>query len=106
MIITKNFLIHIINWLFNTIALLIILRIILKFFGANITPFVRWVYATTDPLLKPFIGMFPSPQLSGGFILEFSALFALMIYAIIAYFITELSDEIAYHTKEREKKEG
>ena len=63
-------------------------RIILKIFGASTTaPFVNWIYQTSQPLLAPFEGMFPSPEIEGGFILEFSAVFALLFYAFIAYII-------------------
>ena len=67
------------------------LRLLLKFFGANTrAPFVRWVYGTSEPLLEPFRGMFPAPVLEGRFVLEFSTLFALVVYALIAYFLIEL----------------
>jgi uncharacterized protein YggT (Ycf19 family) len=82
------------------------LRIILKLFGASTTaPFVRWAYETTQPLLAPFIGMFPSPKLPDGFIIEFSALFALMIYSFIGYLATELLDTLIYYSNQRVSKQ-
>ena len=73
---------HLVNFIFNLIEVLLLIRIVLKLFGASTTaPFVSWLYETTRPLLVPFLNMFPSPQLSGGFIIEFSALFALLVYA-------------------------
>ncbi len=70
---------------------LIGLRILLKLLGANtLAPFVRWVYETSKPLLAPFEGMFPSPHLRGGFVIEVSALFAFLAYAFIEYLIEEL----------------
>jgi uncharacterized protein YggT (Ycf19 family) len=78
------------NFLSGVIELLIGLRIFLKFFGANqAAPFVSWIYETTDPLLSPFQGMFPSPEIASGFQLEISALFALLVYAFLAYLVIE-----------------
>lgn len=62
------------------------LRVFMKLFGAStVAPFVQWVYETTAPLLQPFAGIFPSPRIEGRFIIEFSALFALVVYVFIAY---------------------
>jgi uncharacterized protein YggT (Ycf19 family) len=64
------------------------LRILLKFLGASSqAPFVNWTYETTNPLLSPFEGIFPTSTLSGGFVLEASALFALIIYAFFGFLI-------------------
>jgi len=72
----------------SLVEVMIALRVVLKLFGARTAaPFVMWVYETTAPLLKPFAGMFPSPVLEGGFIIEFSALFALIVYGLVAYLI-------------------
>ncbi len=84
---------------------LLSLRIILKLFGASTTaPFVSWVYETTQPLLNPFANMFPSPQISGGFVLEFSSFFALMIYAFIGYVITQALETIVYYDERRDER--
>ena len=78
------------------IALLVVeiflgLRFILKLLGANpATPFVDWVYDTSLPLLGPFLNIFPSPVIDGQFVLEFTTLFAIVVYALIAYLIQEL----------------
>lgn len=78
------------NLVFGSILGLIFLRIFLKMFGANAsTPFVNWVYETSAPLLAPFLGMFPSPTLSKGFVIEISALFGIFVYVFIAYLLTE-----------------
>lgn len=67
------------------------LRIALKFFGVNAAaPFVQWVYATSDSLLYPFQGMFPSTHLPEGFVIEFSAFFGLIVYALFGYILEEL----------------
>jgi uncharacterized protein YggT (Ycf19 family) len=98
-----HFLNLLINFILNLIEGLLMLRIILKLFGASTrAPFVTWVYETTQPLLGPFLGMFPSPLLTGGFIIEFSSLFALIVYAFVGYLAVELvntlfkSDEVDF----------
>lgn len=85
------FFITLINVIFGLMETLIGMRIILKLFGANPgTPFVSWIYETSSPVLFPFSNIFPSPQLDGRFTIEFSALFALIIYYIVNYLIVEL----------------
>ena len=96
-----------INLIINLIEGILSLRIILKLFGAaTAAPFVRWIYETSEPLLAPFIGIFPSPSLTGGFVLEFSALFALMIYTFLGYAATEALETLIYHARERKGKEA
>ena len=84
---------------------LLALRILLKLFGASTgAPFVAWVYETTQPLLNPFSGMFPTPQISGGFVLEFSSIFALMVYAFIGYVIGQALETMAYYDARRDER--
>lgn len=79
------------NTILGAIELLLSIRILLKFFGAStVAPFVSWVYETTQPLLTPFIGAFPSPRLEGYFVIEFSSLIALVFFAFIGYLIDSL----------------
>ncbi|MEX0895537.1 MAG: YggT family protein [Patescibacteria group bacterium] len=79
------------NLFISIVTAFLSLRIILKLFGASTqAPFVRWTYETTEPLLRPFIGMFPSPNLTRGLEIEFSALFALMAYVFLGYLIQEV----------------
>ena len=93
-----------INLVTSLIEGLLGLRIILKLFGASTAaPFVRWVFETTQPLLAPFIGMFPSPKLPEGFVIEFSVLFAFMVYTFIGYLATELLETLIYYGSQREK---
>lgn len=86
-----------INYIFALVEAVLGLRFILKLFAANpATPFVDWVYDTTAPLLEPFENIFSAPVLESGVILEFTTLFALIIYAIVAYlliYLVEIIDE-------------
>lgn len=88
---------YIANFILGFVGLLLGLRLILKLFGANpAAPFVDWVYRTSSPLIEPFRGMFPHPILDGVFVIEFSTLFALLVFAFISYLIGELLDFLTY----------
>ncbi len=91
MTITPKILTVLISAVTNVVEGLLLLRIALRLLSASQSaPFVRWVMETTEPLLTPFLGMFPSPQLTSGVVIEFSAIFALMVYAFIGYALAEL----------------
>lgn len=93
-----------IDLVLTIVEILITLRIVLKLLGAYASaPFVSWVYETTNPLLQPFIGMFPSPNIEGRLVIEFSALFALLIYATIGYLIRALVGELDHLTRNVKK---
>jgi len=94
-VIGANLIVGLINLVIGIAEALIGLRVLLKLLGAReAATFVRWVYETTQPLLSPFEGMFPSPVFGGKFILEFSALFGLVIYAIIGFLLVQLIEFI------------
>jgi hypothetical protein len=98
----SRFLILFVEIVVGFVEVFILFRIILKLFGANPnTPFVTWVYETTRGLVAPFAGIFPSPVIEGGFVIEFSSIFALVIYALIGYFLTELIMYIGYSSSSR-----
>ena len=60
-------------------------RIFLLLFSANPnTPFVQFIYRTSDDFMAPFRGIFPPHQSMTGGYLDVTALFALVIYALIA----------------------
>lgn len=104
MITTPKLIAFLVNLVTSLIEGLLGLRIVLKLLGAStVAPFVSWIYETTQPLLTPFAGMFPSPKLPEGFVIEFSALFALVVYAFIGYLITELLETLIYYGGRREK---
>lgn len=65
------------------------LRVIFRLFDANQTVgFVNWVYATSDTLLSPFRGLFPNATVgSPQYVLDFTALFAMAVYAAAGYLL-------------------
>lgn len=88
--ITADIILGMLNIFIGFAETAIALRILLKLMGASTAaPFVRWVYDMSQPLISPFIGMFPSPTLSGPFTIEFSAIFALFVYMFVGYLLQE-----------------
>jgi hypothetical protein len=64
------------------------LRFLLKLFGANSgNNFVSWIYSMSDGLLDPFRGIFPARVLENRYVLEFTTLFAMLMYGLIALLI-------------------
>lgn len=68
-------------------------RFFLKILGASSrAPFVRWVYDTSSTLLNPFEGTFPSLVLADRFIIETSTVFAMIMYALLGFFLLKFFD--------------
>jgi hypothetical protein len=73
--------------LFGILEALIALRIGLLLVGANPeSPIVALIYGLTGIFLFPFTNLIGSPS-SGSMVLELSSLFAMLIYALIAWVI-------------------
>jgi uncharacterized protein YggT (Ycf19 family) len=74
----------ILNIILSIIGTFLGLRIILKLFGANDSAeFVNWIYETTIPLIQPFENIFRTVRIDGRFVIEFSTLFAILVYGLI-----------------------
>ena len=72
------------------------LRFLLKLFGANAnTGFVAWVYEMSDSLLEPFRAIFPTRVYENKYVLEFSTLFAMLIYALLVMLLVYIVDLLA-----------
>jgi hypothetical protein len=76
-------------WIVGFIEVLIAIRFVLKLFGANPAPFVRFMYDLTWPFVAPFHGIFNTAQ-EGKSILEPESLVAMAIYALIGWGIVSL----------------
>lgn len=76
-------------WIVAFIDTLIAIRFLLKLFGANLAPFVRFMYDLTWPLVAPFHGIFNTTQ-EGRSIFEPESLVAMAIYALIGWGIVSL----------------
>lgn len=78
------------SFVIGLVELLLVFRFVLKLLSANsAAPFVAWVYDMSQPLLQPFLFAFPAPTVSGGFVLEFTTLFAIFAYAFLGYLLQE-----------------
>jgi len=85
--------------LFGILETLIALRFLLKLIGANPnSPIAVLIYAFTDLFLFPFAGLTPTPA-AGGMILEISSLFAMLIYALIAWAIERVIWVVFYRPR-------
>jgi len=78
-------------WLFlGILEAFIALRFLLKLIGANPeSPIVALIYGFTYLFLFPFEGMTATPA-AGGMVLELSSLFAMGIYALIAWAVERI----------------
>ncbi|MTT30646.1 YggT family protein [Terrilactibacillus sp. BCM23-1] len=85
---------RLISILLSVIQILLCLFIILKFFGAKEVPFVQWVNGLSTPLLTPFYNMFEPVTFAGHYVLDLSALFALIIYSGVGYILLKFLDMI------------
>src|SRR5262245_3657557 len=66
-------------------AILLTLAFFLELAGANPDAgFVQWVYRSTDRAMRPFRGIFPEQQITDDSVLNFSLLFAAIVYFIVA----------------------
>lgn len=95
---------NLVQWITAAVTSFLGLRFVLRLFNANgANDFVTWVYDNTRPLLEPFLSVFPNTRLEGGFTVEFSTLFAILIYAVIGYLILSLVSAISGSKKSTKK---
>ena len=87
-------------WLvFGILEVLLALRIGLMLVGANAgSPVVAVIYGITALFLIPFVGLIHLPTV-GGFVLEISSMFAILIYALIGWVIGRLVWLIFYRPR-------
>ena len=84
----------ILNIIFYLIEALLLLRFVLILFSANLSaPFARWVFDKSQVFLAPFGNIFPRIDVAG-FDVDFTVLFALLVYAIVGQLIISLVDLI------------
>src|SRR5438309_11325126 len=76
-------------WIVGFIDTLIAIRFLLKVFGANPAPFVRFMYDLTWPLVAPFHGIFNTDQV-GRSVFEPESIVAIIIYLLIGWGVVSL----------------
>ena len=79
-------------WAYFIFVLIILtLAFVLLLFNANPdAEFVDWVYRSADRAMEPFRGIFPAETAGNGSVLDFSILFAILVYGIVAMLINGL----------------
>ena len=78
---------QIVSFLLGTLEFGLALRVLFAFLGANQTAFVAFVNNFTEPFVSPFQGIFGLVS-QGQFFIDWAAIIAMVIWAIIAYLIT------------------
>lgn len=76
-----------------TLALLIMLTLgfILRLLGASPdASFAEWVYRNDQRIMEPFRGMFPTQTIGDESVVDFSLLFGMIFYAIVAMLLHAL----------------
>lgn len=72
------------------VEIILVFRFILRLLNASpASEIVSWVLVNSAPFLRPFAFAFTPLILPGGFVIEFSTLFAIFAYAVIGYVIRE-----------------
>ena len=75
--------------LFTVLEVILLLRFVLKLAGANANqPLVAGLYRVTEPLVRPFQGIFPEPPGPG--VVDLAALLAVVFLFLIAALIVAL----------------
>lgn len=80
---------NVVTLLFTVLEVLLLLRFAFKLFGANANqPLIAALYGVTEPLVRPFQGIFAEPQ--GPPVLDIAALLAIVFLFLIALLIVAL----------------
>ncbi len=79
-------------WAYVVFLIIILtMAFFLVLFNANPgVSFVDWVYRSSDRAMEPFRGMFPTETFGNGSVLDFSFLFAAMVYGILGLAVNAL----------------
>src|SRR3954451_1427639 len=79
---------------FTIVALtILVIGFFLLLFGANPdAPFAEWIYRSLARVMAPFRGLFEPVELNGNSVLDTSVLFAMIIYGLVALFLSALID--------------
>jgi uncharacterized protein YggT (Ycf19 family) len=80
---------RVVTLVFTVIEVLLILRFVLKLLGANAQqPLVDGLYRITEPLVRPFQGIFPQPQAAAA--VDLPALLAVLFFFLLAALIVAI----------------
>lgn len=86
----ERFVLRAIDIAIGIVEFLLAARVVMHLLGANSgNAFMAWLDGVTGQLIAPFAGIFPTLNL-GGFVLEFTTLFAMIAYAVLGWLISRL----------------
>ncbi len=96
---TYYWIVNSIYWLGGIIEILLILRFILRLFGANTqNEFARFINNLSAPFIAPFSTLFISPTSDGGAnIFDVNIVIAIIAYALLSYLLISLVRFIFYN---------
>jgi uncharacterized protein YggT (Ycf19 family) len=79
---------RVVTLLFTVIEVLLLSRFVLKLLGANAQqPLVDGLYRVTEPIVRPFQGIFPQPE---GAAIDLPALLAVVFFFLLAALVIAL----------------
>jgi uncharacterized protein YggT (Ycf19 family) len=85
---------RVVTLIFTVLEVLLFARFTLKLAGANAgQPLVAGLYALTEPLVRPFQGIFPEPQ--APVVIDIPALLAVLFLFLVAALVVALVRAIA-----------
>jgi uncharacterized protein YggT (Ycf19 family) len=72
-------------------------RFFLLLFGANMdAPFATWIYELSYRVMAPFRGIFDVREIGEGFYVDFAGLFGMLVYALLAFWLTNVVNRFDY----------
>lgn len=79
-------------WAYIVFVMIILaMAFFLLLFNANPdVAFVEWVYRSADRAMEPFRGIFPTKTAGNGSVIDFSILFAAVVYSIVGMAVNAL----------------
>lgn len=88
---TVSKLVQIIYFLTGALAVLLLLRMILRMFGANPdNTFAQFIYNLSDPFYAPVANLFGTPKFGNSQVFEINALVAIVAYAVLGWLVGRL----------------
>jgi uncharacterized protein YggT (Ycf19 family) len=80
---------NVVTLIFTVLEVLLLLRFVFKLTGANSNQaLIRALYGATEPLVRPFQGIFPEPQ--GPPVLDIAALLSIVFLFLVALLIVAI----------------
>jgi uncharacterized protein YggT (Ycf19 family) len=73
---------RVIDYLFGIVYTLLLVRLVLEFFGARPSGFVQIMHSLTDPFYAPFRGIFPTLDVNGAH-LVWPLVVAILVYMVL-----------------------